>query len=99
MDFRIGADSCQGAAALAGEPLWQRPQRATRRAGRSTSMANGTGRLEGKIALITGGASGIGKATARLFLAQGAKVVIADINADSLDEATKDLRATSDNIT
>lgn len=38
------------------------------------------GRVEGKIAIVTGAASGIGKATARLLASEGAGVVVADIN-------------------
>jgi NAD(P)-dependent dehydrogenase (short-subunit alcohol dehydrogenase family) len=40
------------------------------------------GRLDGKIAIITGAASGIGQATARRVGAEGARVVVADMNAD-----------------
>lgn len=51
------------------------------------------GRVEGKVAIITGGASGLGEADVRLLAAEGARVVITDINeekgqplADSLDQ-------------
>ncbi|XP_065861271.1 zerumbone synthase [Euphorbia lathyris] len=51
----------------------------------------GYGKLEGKVALITGAASGIGKATATKFINNGAKVVIADIQHQLGQEAAKEL--------
>lgn len=56
-------------------------------------MTEGTGRLAGKVAMITGGASGMGLATARRFLAEGAQVVIADLNANTGESALEELAA------
>lgn len=47
--------------------------------------------LEGKVAVITGGSSGIGLATAKLFQQAGAKVAISGRNQKSLDDAAKEL--------
>lgn len=48
-------------------------------------------RLQNKVAVITGGNSGIGLATARVFLAEGAKVVITGRNPTTLSEAAESL--------
>ena len=40
----------------------------------------GTSRIEGKIALITGAASGIGLATSQMMAAQGGSIILTDIN-------------------
>lgn len=45
-----------------------------------------TGRLEGKVAIITGAASGIGRATALRFAEEGAALMLADMNEDALNE-------------
>lgn len=49
--------------------------------------------LAGKVAFVTGSASGIGKAIATLYAQEGAKVVIADLNKEAADATAKELEA------
>ena len=49
--------------------------------------------LEGKVALITGAASGLGKAIAELYAQHGASVAIADINQDAADKVAAEINA------
>lgn len=52
-----------------------------------------TGRVEGRIALVTGASSGLGKRFAQVLVAEGAKVVVAARRKDRLDELVKQLGA------
>src|ERR1700720_475157 len=49
-------------------------------------------RVEGKVALITGGGSGIGRATALLFGREGAKVMVADYSAEGGEHTAKTIK-------
>ena len=47
--------------------------------------------LKGKVAFITGGGSGLGKATAKKFIAAGAKVMLFDLNPENAEQAVSEL--------
>jgi hypothetical protein len=53
-------------------------------------------RLKDKVAIVTGGAHGMGEAEARLFAAEGAKVVVADILEDEAEMVAADIRASGE---
>ena len=55
-----------------------------------------SGRLAGKTCLITGGGSGIGRATAILFAREGANVAVADVSRESADETVALVEAAAD---
>ncbi len=54
--------------------------------------------LHGKVAVVTGGASGIGNALARRFASEGARVVIGDVEAAALERAVSELRASGADV-
>jgi 3-oxoacyl-[acyl-carrier protein] reductase len=56
---------------------------------RGTYIVGGMRRFEGKTALVTGGARGIGAATAKRLADEGARVVVADFNAETAAETAK----------
>ncbi len=51
-----------------------------------------SGRVAGKVAIVTGSAAGIGRATARLLAAEGACVVVADVNGEGAAVVAKGIR-------
>lgn len=57
------------------------------------------GRLDGKVALVTGGGSGIGQATALIFAREGAKVVVADITVEGGEETVRQIQAAGGDAT
>lgn len=50
------------------------------------------GRLQGKVAIVTGGAMGIGRATATMFAAEGARVVLGDVNETEGAKVVEEIR-------
>ena len=56
-------------------------------------------RLKNKVAIITGGGSGIGRATCLLFAREGAKVVVADYVAEGGNETVRQIQATGGEAT
>src|SRR5271154_2270920 len=65
--------------------------------GRADAEENGAGmRLDGKVAIITGAGQGIGKAYARRFLDEGARVAVVDIDTDRGESAVAELKEYGD---
>ncbi|HEX3981502.1 MAG TPA: SDR family NAD(P)-dependent oxidoreductase, partial [Acidimicrobiales bacterium] len=57
------------------------------------------GRLDGKVAVITGAGRGIGRVAANLFAAEGAQLVVADVAADLADSAAAEIMAAGGSAT
>jgi NAD(P)-dependent dehydrogenase (short-subunit alcohol dehydrogenase family) len=57
---------------------------------------SGSGRLEGRVAIVTGAADGIGRGISRRFAAEGAKVLVVDLDGDKAKAVTEDIVADFD---
>jgi len=56
-------------------------------------MPNAAGRFAGQVAIVTGGAGNIGRATARLLASEGAAVTVADLNEDAAATVVGEIEA------
>src|SRR5215470_3362618 len=56
-------------------------------------MEENVGRLSNKVAIITGGAGGIGAATGQLFCEEGARVALVDSSPEAMDATLAEIRA------
>ena len=61
-------------------------------------MSRQPGRLQGKIAIVTGAASGIGRASAKLFAREGARVAIADLDLKAAEGAAHEIDSTGHRV-
>jgi 2-hydroxycyclohexanecarboxyl-CoA dehydrogenase len=76
------------------EAGWQgAPMEFSAKTGRSTTMASGINRLTGKIAVVTGGAQGIGRGIVHRLAQEGAKVAVADINESGAAKTAAEISA------
>lgn len=54
--------------------------------------------IEGRVAIVTGAASGMGRATAHLFADEGARLVIVDLNAEGVEQVAKEIRGAGGDV-
>src|SRR5262245_14850014 len=74
------------------------PRRASSRYN-ARAMATAARSLEGKVAIITGAATGIGRATARLFAGAGARLTLADVRPAELEATAAEIRGSGGEVT